>query len=129
LPQDKTTCAGAAAFVFMQVGRSLFMLWALKRHDDANYRNFQRVTVWLCVSGLFWIAGGLAERHARLGLWASAVAIEYVSPAVFMCDCTVAAPPALVHVGGGLRRSRSRGGNHRQTDRGTLHRLTDTVPS
>jgi low temperature requirement protein LtrA len=74
----------AAAFVFMQVGRSLFMLWALKRHDDANYRNFQRITVWLCVSGLFWIAGGLAESHVRLGLWATAVAIEYVSPAVGM---------------------------------------------
>ena len=74
----------AAAFVFMQVGRSLFMLWALKRYDDSNYRNFKRITIWLCVSGLFWIAGGLAERHARLGLWAAAVAIEYVSPAVGM---------------------------------------------
>lgn len=74
----------AIAFVFMQVGRSLFMLWALKRHDDGNYRNFQRITAWLCVSGIFWIAGGLSEPHARLFLWAIAVAIEYVSPAVGM---------------------------------------------
>ena len=29
----------------MQVGRSLFMLWALRRHDGGNYRNFQRITV------------------------------------------------------------------------------------
>jgi low temperature requirement protein LtrA len=74
----------AAAFVFMQVGRSVFMLWALKRHDDGNYRNFLRITIWLCVSALFWIAGGLADLHLRLWLWAAAVAIEYASPAAGM---------------------------------------------
>src|SRR5947208_17057189 len=30
--------AFAGAYVFMQVGRSLFMLWALKHHDASNYR-------------------------------------------------------------------------------------------
>ena len=74
----------AIAFVFMQVGRSFFMLWALKRHDDGNYRNFQRITVWLSVSAVFWIAGGFADSPARLGLWAAAIAIEYASPAAGM---------------------------------------------
>ena len=74
----------AAAFVFMQVGRSLFMLWALKRHDDGNYRNFLRITLWLCLSAVFWIAGGFADPQLRLGLWAAAVAIEYVMPAAGM---------------------------------------------
>ncbi|MBS0546626.1 MAG: low temperature requirement protein A [Proteobacteria bacterium] len=74
----------AIAFVFMQVGRSLFMLWALKHHDAGNFRNFLRITVWLSVSGVFWIAGGFADPHARLGLWAIAVAIEYASPAAGM---------------------------------------------
>ncbi|MBS0538817.1 MAG: low temperature requirement protein A [Proteobacteria bacterium] len=74
----------AIAFVFMQVGRSLFMLWALKHHDSGNFRNFLRITVWLSVSGVFWIAGGFADPHARLGLWAIAVAIEYASPAAGM---------------------------------------------
>ena len=74
----------ACAFVFMQVGRSLFMLWALKRHDDANYRNFQRITVWLSVSAIFWIAGGIADGLPRLGLWAAAIGIEYASPAAGM---------------------------------------------
>ena len=74
----------AIAFVFCQVGRSLFMLWALKHHDSANYRNFQRITVWLSVSAIFWIAGGAADTHARLGLWAAAIAIEYASPAAGM---------------------------------------------
>jgi low temperature requirement protein LtrA len=74
----------ACAFVFMQVGRSVFMLWALKRHDDGNYRNFLRITLWLVLSGLFWIAGGLADGHTRLWLWAAAVAIEYIMPAAGM---------------------------------------------
>jgi low temperature requirement protein LtrA len=74
----------AVTFAFMQVGRSLFMLWALKRHDDRNYRNFQRITLWLCLSAVFWIAGGLAGGSLRLGLWAVAIAIEYVMPAAGM---------------------------------------------
>jgi low temperature requirement protein LtrA len=72
----------ALAFVLMQVGRSLFMLWAVHGVDHGNYRNFQRITTWLAVSGMFWLAGGVAEGGARLGLWAVAIAIEYVSPAV-----------------------------------------------
>ena len=74
----------ATAFVFMQVGRSLFMLWALKRHDERNHRNFLRVTLWLVLSGIFWISGGFLEGHARLGLWAAAIAIEYIMPAAGM---------------------------------------------
>ena len=31
---------------------------------------------------MFWIAGGVADHDARLALWAVAIAIEYVSPAV-----------------------------------------------
>jgi low temperature requirement protein LtrA len=74
----------AVAFVFMQVGRSLFMLWAVKRHDTGHFRTFQRITVWFAVAGILWIAGGLAEGWHRIALWALAVAIEYVSPAVGM---------------------------------------------
>lgn len=70
----------AGAFVFMQVGRSLFMLWSLRRHHPGNFRNFQRITSWLALSGLFWIAGGLAEADMRFALWAAALAIEYLGP-------------------------------------------------
>ena len=72
----------ASAFVAMQVGRSLFMLWALRRHNHGNYVNFLRITAWLGVSGCFWIAGGLSEGGARLGLWALAVAIEFAGPSM-----------------------------------------------
>lgn len=70
----------ASAFVFMQVGRSLFAMWALRRHNARNYLNFVRITAWLVASAVFWIAGGLAEQGLRLALWAVAVAIEFAAP-------------------------------------------------
>jgi low temperature requirement protein LtrA len=72
----------AGAYVFMQLGRSLFMLWALRGHSPGNYRNFQRINAWLAVSAVLWIAGALAEGEARLGLWVAALAIEYVGPSL-----------------------------------------------
>lgn len=71
----------AAGLVAMQVGRSLFMLWALRTHDKGNHRNFQRITIWLLVAGGFWIAGALVSPDLRLGLWAAAVLIESSGPA------------------------------------------------
>lgn len=70
----------AGAYVLMQVGRSLFMLWALKRHSPGNYRNFQRITCWFLLSALFWIGGAFADGHLRFALWAMALAVEYVAP-------------------------------------------------
>ncbi len=72
----------ALAYVSMQVGRSLFMLWAVKDDSSTNYLNFQRITLWLAASALFWLAGGFAEGTARLALWAAAIGIEFVSPSV-----------------------------------------------
>ena len=72
--------AFAGAYVVMQVGRCLFTTWALKGHSPGNYRNFQRITCWLALSAVFWIAGAFAEGDGRLWLWLAALAIEYVSP-------------------------------------------------
>jgi low temperature requirement protein LtrA len=60
------------------------MLWALKHHDCSNYRNFQRITLWLAFAGLFWLAGAWLEGWQRIVLWALAIGIEYLSPAVGM---------------------------------------------
>jgi low temperature requirement protein LtrA len=68
------------AFAAFQVGRSLFTLWSIPSSDQGLKRNFQRISVWLLVSGVFWIAGGFAEGHARLLIWGIALAIEYASP-------------------------------------------------
>lgn len=66
----------AVVYATMQVGRSLYMLWALRGHDPANHRNFLRITVWLCVSGALAIAGALSPGPARIVLWTAAVAID-----------------------------------------------------
>lgn len=70
----------AGAYVAMQLGRSLFMLWALGGDHPANRRNFQRITVWLGVAGLFWLAGGWFE-SARPWLWGAGLALDYAGPA------------------------------------------------
>lgn len=72
----------ATAFAAIQVGRSLFMLAVLWRRRPENFRNFQRITIWLAGAGAFWITGGLAEGTGRLLLWGLALALEYVSPAI-----------------------------------------------
>jgi low temperature requirement protein LtrA len=73
--------AFALAYVAMQVGRSLFMLWALRGGaSPGNLRNFQRITLWLAAAGLLWIAGAFLAA-ARPWLWLAALAVEYAGPA------------------------------------------------
>lgn len=74
--------AFGVAFALIQVGRTLFTLWAC-RSDAKLVRNFQRILVWLLFSAVFWIAGGLAEPEQRLWFWLAALGIEYVSPALY----------------------------------------------
>ncbi|MHC1548326.1 low temperature requirement protein A [Phyllobacterium sp. K27] len=71
----------AIAFVFMQLGRSLFMLWAVRHHNQSNFRNFLRISIWLAISGIFWISGGLADIEHRIFFWGIALAIELGGPA------------------------------------------------
>ena len=72
--------AFALAYALGQLGRGLFMLWALKNHDAGNFRNFIRIIVWQAASALFWIAGAFAHGPQRLGLWAIAAGIDTAAP-------------------------------------------------
>lgn len=72
----------ALSYVAMQVGRSLFTVYALHGHSPDNARDFLRITCWLVLSGVFWIAGALIGGEAQLFIWIAALTIEYVSPAV-----------------------------------------------
>jgi low temperature requirement protein LtrA len=74
--------AFAGAYVFIQVGRCLFVLWAVRAASTGHYLNFQRITAWLAFAAVFWIAGAFASEGTRLGLWAVALLIEYVSPSL-----------------------------------------------
>ncbi|HEV7599493.1 MAG TPA: low temperature requirement protein A [Bradyrhizobium sp.] len=71
----------AAAYAAMQVGRTIFLLASTPPGRTLARMNAVRILVWLSMSALFWIAGGLAEGHSRLLLWAVALGIEYLSPA------------------------------------------------
>src|SRR5450631_4922409 len=72
----------ALAYAAMQVGRTIFLLISTPPGRPLARMNAVRILVWLLMSAMFWIAGGFAEGHARLVLWAMALGIEYLSPAV-----------------------------------------------
>lgn len=72
--------AFAGAYVAMQLGRSLFMLWAVHQHDTTNFRNFQRITIWLATSSLFWLAGAFFPGEARVLLWLTALTLDIIGP-------------------------------------------------
>jgi low temperature requirement protein LtrA len=74
--------AVALAYVFMQLARDGFMLWATLRHDRGNFRNFLRIGIWHLAVTPLWIAGCFVVGVERLELWALAVAIESVAPIV-----------------------------------------------
>lgn len=70
----------AGAYVFMQVGRSAYFIWAVSGHPNM-VRNFQRLLSWVVFSAVFWIAGASLPEW-RLPLWTAALAIEVVSPSL-----------------------------------------------
>jgi low temperature requirement protein LtrA len=72
--------AFALAFAAMQVGRTAFFTIVLPASEAGLRTAFLRILVWLSVSGVFWITGGLADGQARLGLWLVALLIEYFGP-------------------------------------------------
>jgi low temperature requirement protein LtrA len=72
----------AIAYAAMQVGKTVFLWISTPRSRNLARMNAIRITAWLSMSAIFWIAGGLAEGPSRLVLWAVALAIEYISPAV-----------------------------------------------
>nr|WP_315183736.1 low temperature requirement protein A [uncultured Albidiferax sp.] len=75
--------AFALAYVLMQVGRSLFTLWAVRGERQSLVRNYQRILVWMLLSGVCWLAGGWSEGATRLAWWGLALLIDYAGPWCF----------------------------------------------
>lgn len=72
----------AVAYAAMQVGKTIFLWLSTPASRSRTRMNAIRIAAWLSTSAIFWIAGGIAEGHSRLVLWAVALVIEYFSPAV-----------------------------------------------
>jgi low temperature requirement protein LtrA len=69
-----------SAYASMQVGRTLFFLWAVRGGPAALLRSFQRILVWVAASAVFWVLGAYVESWSRFGLWLVAVALEFAGP-------------------------------------------------
>jgi low temperature requirement protein LtrA len=74
----------AIAYVAMELGRSLFMIFANRGHNPPNAKNFVRILCWQSAAAIFWIAGGLAGPELRLWLWAAALAFWSLAPVFYM---------------------------------------------
>ncbi|MRS98236.1 hypothetical protein GJQ57_06150 [Ralstonia pickettii] len=74
--------AFALAYVFMQLGRTLFFLWAVRGESLLMRRNFQRIGTWLGISAVLWLAGGLSDGYLRWACWIIALAIEWLGPSI-----------------------------------------------
>ena len=72
----------AGAYVAMEFGRTLFVLWAV-RHDRPLFLNFVRILAWFAAAAPFWLLGAVAEGWGRFVLWVVAMAISYAAPALY----------------------------------------------
>jgi low temperature requirement protein LtrA len=79
---DNYAMVFATCYVGMQVGRTLFFLWAARDGDAALRRAFQRILAWFLLSAVFWF-GGATLQQLQAPAWTVAMAIELVAPAVF----------------------------------------------
>ena len=68
------------AYASMQVGRTLFFLWAVRGGPDAVLRSFQRILVWVAASAAFWVLGACVDGWSRFGLWLVALTLEFAGP-------------------------------------------------
>ncbi len=70
----------AGSYVGIQVGRTLFFLWAA-RGSAGLLRNFQRILAWLVSSGVLWICGAMLPPW-QVPCWMAALALEFVAPSL-----------------------------------------------
>lgn len=72
-----------AAYCTIQIGRTLYLMWANHGVKSAGVRNFARVTAWFLLSAPFWIGGAFCSPGVRALLWSLALIIEYAAPSLF----------------------------------------------
>ncbi|MDE2569106.1 MAG: low temperature requirement protein A [Sphingomonadales bacterium] len=74
----------AAAYVAIQVGRSLYVSWARGEWRRGTGKNLLRIAIWSMVSAVPWAIGAaMPDPAARMGWWTLALAIDYAGPLAF----------------------------------------------
>ena len=70
-----------AAYLAVQIGRSLYASYALGEWRGSGSTNLLRIAMWFGVSAAPWLAGlAFDDFGARAAWWAAALAIEYAGP-------------------------------------------------
>lgn len=71
----------AAAYVAMQLGRSIFVAIAYALVGDRiNALNLARISAWFVLSAPLWIGGALVGHDAQLWWWAAAMIVDLLGP-------------------------------------------------
>jgi low temperature requirement protein LtrA len=73
----------ALSFAALQIGRTLFFLWAVRNEAAQRRQNFQRILVWYSAAATCWIVGSLNTHDVRFAWWAFALVIETLGPIAF----------------------------------------------
>jgi low temperature requirement protein LtrA len=76
--------AFALAYVSVQIGRTIYVSWAMGEWRRGGKRTLLRIAVWFAVSAVPWIIGGLTPAsEGRILWWAGALAVESLGPIAF----------------------------------------------
>jgi low temperature requirement protein LtrA len=67
----------ASCYVSVHIGRGIFLVASLG--GSVAQARAARIMIWFAVSGVAWIAGGLAGGYLRAVLWAVALTVDYVA--------------------------------------------------
>jgi low temperature requirement protein LtrA len=67
----------ALGYVAIQLVRSLFMLVALRGHEQS--RTVLHAVAWAVISGVLWIVGGPVDWHIREPIWTAAILLDYIA--------------------------------------------------
>jgi low temperature requirement protein LtrA len=71
----------AGSYIAIKIGRLAFLTFDTSAVSGRPGRG-RRLLLWFVASGVFWIAGALADGSARTGLWIVALAIDLTGPMV-----------------------------------------------
>ena len=81
---NRSALAFVAAYCALQLGRTLFVVWAMAKDTPAGSRNLLRIACWFVAATPLWLGGALvASRGGQIALWSLALGIEYAGPFAF----------------------------------------------